>query len=316
MPVLEMPSWGMVALALTQAIAMLALAPLATGFNRVLRAKMHSRQGPGPLQDYRDIGKLLRRQEVTPEPAGILFNLMPALLIAALLLVGMALPTLTHESPFPIAGDLITDIYLFAIFRFFSLAGLDSGSMFAGIGARRELTLGILVEPILVLACFIMAMMVGSSDLGNISSYVANQPLAAPIATLLAGGACAFAVFVEMGKLPFDCAEAEQELQEGPLTEYSGAGLALLKLSMGLKQLVVVQLFLVIFLPFGKAANWSLPALAVAALILLCKLLVAFGLAGIIENSMARTQFVRTHKLTRYGLGLALLALLAYLVGV
>lgn len=170
MPVLEMPSWGMVALALTQAIAMLALAPLATGFNRVLRAKMHSRQGPGLLQDYRDIAKLLRRQEVTPEPAGILFNLMPALLIAALLLVGMALPTLTHESPFPIAGDLITDIYLFAIFRFFfSLAGLDSGSMFAGSGARRELTLGILVEPILVLACFIMAMMVGSSDLGNIS---------------------------------------------------------------------------------------------------------------------------------------------------
>ena len=37
--------------------------------------------------------------------------------------------------------------------------------MFAGIGARRELTLGILVEPILVLACFIMAMMVGSSAL-------------------------------------------------------------------------------------------------------------------------------------------------------
>ncbi|MGL6618086.1 respiratory chain complex I subunit 1 family protein [Aeromonas hydrophila] len=313
MPVLEMPSWGMVALALTQAIAMLALAPLATGFNRVLRAKMHSRQGPGLLQDYRDIAKLLRRQEVTPEPAGILFNLMPALLIAALLLVGMALPTLTHESPFPIAGDLITDIYLFAIFRFFfSLAGLDSGSMFAGIGARRELTLGILVEPILVLACFIMAMMVGSSDLGNISSYVATQP----IATLLAGAACAFAVFVEMGKLPFDCAEAEQELQEGPLTEYSGAGLALLKLSIGLKQLVVVQLFLVIFLPFGKAANWSLPALIGAALILACKLLLAFLLAGIIENAMARTQFVRTHKLTRYGLGLALLALLAYLVGV
>ncbi len=188
--------------------------------------------------------------------------------------------------------------------------------MFAGIGARRELTLGILVEPILVLACFIMAMMVGSSDLGNISSYVATQPLAAPIATLLAGAACAFAVFVEMGKLPFDCAEAEQELQEGPLTEYSGAGLALIKLSIGLKQLVVVQLFLVIFLPFGKAANWSLPALIGAALILACKLLVAFLLAGIIENAMARTQFVRTHKLTRYGLGLALLALLAYLVGV
>lgn len=75
-----------------------------------------------------------------------------------------------------------------------------------------------------MLACFIMAMMVGSSDLGNISSYVATQPLAAPIATLLAGAACAFAVFVEMGKLPFDCAEAEQELQKGRSPSIPGRG--------------------------------------------------------------------------------------------
>ncbi len=34
---------------------------------------------------------------------------------------------------------------------------------------------------------------------------------------------------IEMGKLPFDLAEAEQELQEGPLTEYSGYGFAVLK---------------------------------------------------------------------------------------
>lgn len=33
-----------------------------------------------------------------------------------------------------------------------------------------------------------------------------------------------------MGKLPFDLAEAEQqELQEGPLSEYSGSGFAVLK---------------------------------------------------------------------------------------
>ncbi|MGL5225656.1 MAG: hydrogenase 3 membrane subunit, partial [Aeromonas sp.] len=43
---------------------------------------------------------------------------------------------------------------------------------------------------------------------------------------------------------------------------------------------------------------------------------VVFLLAGLIENSMARTQFKRTHKLTRYGLAVALLALLAYVVGI
>ena len=90
-----------------------------------------------------------------------------------------------------------------------------------------------------------------------------------------------------------------------------GAGEALIRLAyrLGVSGTTLVR-------PFGKAANWSLPALIGAALILACKLLVAFLLAGIIENAMARTQFVRTHKLTRYGLGLALLALLAYLVGV
>ncbi|WP_433960234.1 NADH-quinone oxidoreductase subunit H [Escherichia coli] len=44
------------------------------------------------------------------------------------------------------------------------------------------------------------------------------------IPLVLALCACAFATFIEMGKLPFDLAEAEQELQEGPLSEYSGSG--------------------------------------------------------------------------------------------
>lgn len=314
MPILEMPSWGMLTLALFQAVAMLALAPLATGFNRVIRAKMHSRQGPGLLQDYRDIAKLLRRQAVMPQSVTLVSLAMPWVLLVTLLLIAMALPTLTQQSPFPIAGDLITDIYLFAVFRFFfSLAGLDNGSLFAGVGASRELTLGILVEPILVLSCFVMAMMAGSFDLGNISTYMAEHTLTAPLAALLAALACAFAVFVEMGKLPFDCAEAEQELQEGPLTEYSGSSLALIKLSLGLKQLVVVQLFFALFLPFGRAVQWHVGSLFGAAIVLLLKLVVAFLLAGLIENAMARTRFVKTHLLTRYGLGIAVLALVAYL---
>ena len=121
----------MVALALTQAIAMLALAPLATGFNRVLRAKMHSRQGPGLLQDYR-YRQAPAPSGGDPEPAGIIFNLMPALLIAALLLVGMALPTLTHESPSPSPEISSPTSICSPSSASSSLAGLDSGSMFAG----------------------------------------------------------------------------------------------------------------------------------------------------------------------------------------
>ena len=313
---LEMPTASMVTLAIVQALLMLALAPLATGFSRVIRARMHSRVGPGVLQDYRDIFKLLRRQEIAPVNAGTIFVVTPYVLIITMLLVGMALPAVTNESPFPIAGDIITDIYLFAIFRFFfSLSGLDSGSMFAGIGASRELTLGVLVEPILMLSVVIMALIAGTTDLGFISKHMATETWSAPIATLMAGAACAFAVFIEMGKLPFDSAEAEQELQEGPVTEYAGAGLALMKIGLGLKQLVVAQLFLALFIPFGKAADFTLPHVLMGFVVLFIKLFIVFLIAGLVENSVARTRFLKTHHLTWSGFGVAVLGFAFYLTG-
>ncbi|WP_370738658.1 respiratory chain complex I subunit 1 family protein [Vibrio spartinae] len=315
MPELHMPEMSWMVLAFGQALFMLLLTPLATGFSRVLRARIHSRRGPGLLQDYRDIAKLLRRQPVAPENAGGIFWAMPWILIVTMLLIAMALPTLTQVSPFPISGDVITDIYLLAIFRFFfALAGIDANSMFGGIGSSRELTLGVLVEPILMLAIFLMALMVGSTDLGYISQGMLTESLNQPIPVILAGVACAFAVFIEMGKLPFDAAEAEQELQEGPVTEYSGSGLAMVKLGLGLKQLVVAQLFLAIFFPWGKAAELTLTAVVIAGVILLLKLIVVFFLAALVENSMARVRFLNTHRLTWSAFACAVLALAFYII--
>lgn len=215
--------------ALVQALVLFALATFFSGLARVIRTKMHSRQGPGLLQDYRDIIKLLKRQSIAPKHAGGVFRLMPFVLIGSMLLVAMTLPVVTLRSPFGAGGDIITLLYLFALFRFFfSLAGLDSDSPFAGIGASRELTLGILVEPILILS-LLVALIAGSTNIGNISHVLAESAWLSPTATGLALLVCAFATFIEMGKIPFDVAEAEQELQEGPLTEYSGAGLALVK---------------------------------------------------------------------------------------
>ncbi|AGH82389.1 hydrogenase 4 membrane subunit [Psychromonas sp. CNPT3] len=314
---LEIPSLGMITLAIIQALIMVALAPLFTGLSRVIRAKMHSRQGPGILQDYRDLYKLLRRQDVAPSPSGIIFAITPWVLIITMALVAMAMPAVTNHSPFPIAGDVITDIYLFAIFRFFfALAGLDSGSIFAGLGSSRELTLGVLVEPILILSIFTVALITGSSDLGNMSNTLATLPWSMPVATVVSGAACAFVIFIEMGKLPFDVAEAEQELQEGPMTEYSGSSLALMKIGFGLKQMVVVMLFLAIFVPFGKADTLTVSALLIATLWLLVKLFVCFSIASVLENSMARVRYVQTHELTWIGFGIAVLGFLFYLTGI
>ncbi|MDW7781966.1 respiratory chain complex I subunit 1 family protein [Morganella morganii] len=301
--------------AVVQAIFLLLLTPLFTGISRQIRAKMHSRQGPGIMQDYRDITKLLKRQSVAPRDSGFIFRVMPYVLLGSMLLLAMALPVVTTTSLFSGAGDLIIILYIFALFRFFfSLSGLDTGSPFAGIGASRELTLGVLVEPILFLGLLVVALIAGSTNIGSISA-VMSQGWISPTATFLAMLACGFATFIEMGKIPFDVAEAEQELQEGPLTEYSGSGLALVKWGIGLKQVVVAVLFLSIFFPFGSASVLTAGSLLLALGLMLVKLLVIFVLASLVENSLARGRFLLTHHVTWLGFGVAALGFVFYLTG-
>lgn len=309
------PDWSLGLFALCQAAFLLALTPLFTGISRQIRARMHSRQGPGVLQDYRDLQKLLKRQEVAPASSGMMFRVMPWVLLSSMLVVAMTLPLFVRTSPFAGAGDLINLIYLFALFRFFfALSGLDTGSPFSGIGASRELTLGILVEPMLILSLLVLALLAGSTNIGAISTTLAAGWVS-PVATLLAMLACGFACFIEMGKIPFDVAEAEQELQEGPLTEYSGAGLALVKWGIGLKQVVMASLFLALFFPFGNAGSLTVGAMLLSLVITLVKLLVVFVIASVVENSLARGRFLLTHHLTWLGFSLAALSYVLWLTG-
>lgn len=311
-----MPSLEFSFLAVFQALLLLALAPLMTGLSRMIRARMHSRRGPGLLQDYRDLLKLFKRQDVAPAEAGVVFLITPWVVLVSMLVLAMALPALTRHSPAGAAADLITFAYVFAVARFFfSLAGLDSGSSFAGLGASRELTLGVLVEPTMILALVVVALVEGSTNLGAMSASITGGFMQAPMAILLAGVAFAFTVFIEMGKLPFDMAEAEQELQEGPLTEYAGPSLALLKLGLGLKKVVLAQFLLGVFLPVGLASALNAGELVLALVCLPLKLIVVFLLAGIVENSMARGRFLLTARITWVGFGCSLLAFVFYLTG-
>lgn len=311
-----MPSLSQFLLALVQALLLFAAAPLLSGILRVLRAKIHTRHGPGVLQDYRDILKLMKRQDVRPPAAGFAFRLMPIIMVATLLTIATGLPIFTRATPIAALGDLVTIIYLFALLRFFfSLAGLDSGSSFAGIGASRELTLGVLVEPMMLLSLFVAALLAGSTNVGAIGAAIAAGHIRSVGAVVLAGVAFAFAAYFELSKLPYDMAEAEQELQEGPLTEYSGPSLAFINWAMALKQLVVIAFFLAVFLPFGSATGLSLPALAIGLLVFILKVGLIIALISLVENSVARTRFRLTSQHTWLGVGIASLAFVFYLAG-
>jgi len=300
--------------AVLQALVLFAFAPLLSGISRVARARLHNRRGPGVLQEYRDLFKLLGRQSIAPAASGWVFRLTPFVMTGVMLTVATALPVVSLASPLPELGDLITLIYLFAVARFFfAISGLDTGSPFTGLGASREAMLGVLVEPILLLGLWVAALVAGSTHISAITDTVYHWPLHRSIPLLLALCACAFATFIEMGKLPFDLAEAEQELQEGPLSEYSGSGFAVMKWGISLKQLVVLQMFVGVFLPWGQMRDFSIAALGLAVVVALAKLILGVLVIALFENSMARLRFLATSRVTWAGFGVAFLAFVSLL---
>jgi hydrogenase-4 component C len=234
-----------------------------------------------------------------------------------MLLVALMIPVLAVQSPVGLAGDLIVLIYLFALPRFFfALAGLDTGSTLASIGARRELLISALVEPVLLLVAIVMALTAGSSNLDTITREVAAGQFPLSMAFWLGMISFGFAVFVEMGRLPFDLGEAEQELQEGPLAEYSGPSLAIMKWAIYVKQLVLVGIFFALFLPYGAMTSLSPLAGLAAAVVFLLKALAFYFIVGVLENSMARVRFMKAPAVTWLALGAAVLSFVFYLANV
>ena len=98
------------------------------------------------------------------------------------------------------------------------------------------------------------------------------------------------------------------------MTEYSGSAFAVLKLGISLKQLVVLQLFIGVFVPWGQMATFSAGALVLAIVVAFIKLLVGIALIALFENSVARLRFLKTSYTTWAGFGLAAMAFLSWLI--
>lgn len=305
-----------IVIALVQALLLVALAPLFSGTSRWLRAKIHTRRGPSIFQDYYDIAKLFRRQDVHSADSSFVHKLMPPLFMGCMIVLAMGIPMITRFSPVPILGDIILIIYLMALPRFFfALSGVDSGSAYAGIGSIRELIVGVLVEPSMMLALFVAAIACGTTNVGDMGMAIGSGTATNPVALVVAGIAFFCACYIELGKLPFDMAEAEQEIQEGPLQEYSGPSLALAKMSLSMKQVIVVSWFAAIFLPWGSAVDLSVASLAIGLVAWLVKMGVIFFVCGVFENIVARVRYKLMGRQTWSVVGIAAIALVLCVLG-
>ncbi len=306
--------------AVVQAVLVVAGAPVLTGLMRQIRARMEGRAGPGVLQPWRDLRKLLRRKEsLTPRGTGQVFRTAPVLLMATTLLVAVAAPFVTTASALPPAADLFAVVALLALGTVaLALAGLDTGTAFGGMGASREITVIALVEPTLLVAILALSARAGSTDLAAIVSSTVDDParVGSPV-SLLAAVALAIVTVAETGRLPVDNPATHLELtmvHEAMVLEYAGPDLALVELASSMRLTVFLGLLANLFVPWGIATSASLPALLAGAAAFAGKVGLLGAALATAEVFFAKLRLFRVPELLAGSFLLALLAVAASFV--
>jgi formate hydrogenlyase subunit 4 len=258
-----------------QVVLVLVLSPLLEGIIRKLKARIHSRQGPPITQPYLDLIKLLGKEDLRPTRS-LLFRVAPILTMASVLTIALLIP-MGAGTPLGPYSDLIVLLYVMTMAAVgIMLAAFASGSPYAYVGASREMMMVLTTEPVVAIALIVTALKSGSLLFNDMVAWqLSHHPY---ISTVLAGGAFFLALQAQVGKLPFDIAEADQEIMGGPFIELSGPRLALMKWSFHIRLLLFSVLLVQIFVPW--------PDLGAAALNIVATLVKAFVvivLVGLID---------------------------------
>jgi formate hydrogenlyase subunit 4 len=276
----------------------LLLAPLLLGWVNQCRAWFQNKSAPSLLLPYRTIRKLFHKDAVVAVNASPVFRITPYIVFAAMALAAAIVPSLATNLPFARAADAIALVGLFALARVFSaLAAMDLGTAFGSMGARREMFVGFLAEPALLMVLFTASLISGSTLLPTIVETFAQRDLAIYPSLAFAGVAFTMVSLAENARIPIDNPATHLELtmiHEAMILEYSARHLALIEWASALKLFNYSCIGLALFLPFGIAqGNADAAAILAATPVLIAKLAGGgFGLA-LIETMSAKMRIFR-----------------------
>ncbi len=302
-----------------QMLLVLLLAPLLTGWVRLVKARLLRRRGPSLWQPYRDLLKLLRKDVILAESASWLFRVAPYLIFAALWVSASLVPTFASGLPFSWAADLIAIVALLGTARFFlALAGLDVGTSFGGIGSSREMMIASLAEPAMLMMVFTLSLLAGTTELSSVARFMATAEVGLRLSLALALLALIMVAIAENARIPVDNPATHLELtmvHEAMVLEYSGRHLALIELGSALKLLLYVSLIGCIFAPWGMAAAGSpFSAYFQGAVLYIAKLTLGGFLLAVFETNIAKMRVFRVDEFLGAALMLGLLGTLLLFV--
>jgi formate hydrogenlyase subunit 4 len=300
-----------------QVIGVPAAAPFVVGAMRQVRARLEGRAGAGLGQPWRDLRKLLRKQNITPAGTTVVFALAPAVLAGTTMLIAAIAPLISTGSPLDSSADLFAVVgLLFVGSVAVALAGLDTGTAFGGMGASREITIAALVEPTILLAVFALSIPAGSANLAAIVSATDHHPgqVASP-AGVFAFLALAIVIIAETGRLPVDNPSSHLELtmvHEAMVLEYAGPRLAVVEWAASMRLVVLLAVLANLFLPWGIAGHHpGVLGVAVGVVAIVVKVAVLAGALAAGEVFLAKLRLFRVPELLAGSFLLALLAVTA-----
>lgn len=302
-----------------QMTLVLVIAPLLTGFVRWCKARLLSRRGPSPLQPYRDLLRLVRKEVVVADNASWLFRMAPYLVFTAIWVAAALVPTFATGLLFSWSADMIAIVALLGTARFFlALAGLDVGTSFGGIGSSREMMIASMAEPAMLMGVFTMSLLAGTTQLSSVANFMLGAGVGLRISLGLVLVALLIVAIAENARIPVDNPSTHLELtmvHEAMVLEYSGRHLALIEAAAFLKLVLYASLLVCIFAPWGMAAAGDGPLaylLGIGAYV--TKLALAAMLLAVFETSVAKMRVLRVPEFLGVALMLGLLATLLLFV--
>jgi formate hydrogenlyase subunit 4 len=264
------------------------------------------------------LGKLFQKEVVLADNASPLFRIAPYLIFGCLCGAAAIVPMLGTDVPLNVAADAIALVGLLALARMFiALAGMDVGTAFGTLGARREMLVGFLAEPALLMVLFTASLISSSTSLATIAETLALKEFVIYPSMAFAGVAFTMVSLAENARIPVDNPATHLELtmiHEAMVLEYSGRHLAMIEWAASLKLMVYSCIGLVLFFPFGIAGGGDWLGIVLALPALVAKLAVGGALLALIEMLSAKMRIFRAPEFLGTAFLLAVLSMLVHVL--
>jgi formate hydrogenlyase subunit 4 len=273
------------------------VAPLFMGITKKIKAMAQGRKGAPIWQPYLQLRKLFKKEIIYSENASFIIRVAPYFNLGFTIASATLIPVLFLPTEGSVPSNIILFLYLLVSAKFFTaLAGLDAGSSFGGMGSSREMSLSAIAEPVTIITCAAIAVVLNTTDITHMFATTINSSLFSYPTLILAGISLFIILIIETGRVPVDNPETHLELtmvHEAMILEQSGPNLALMEISHAIKQTLFMALLINLVFPLGMAAYLSLGGVVIAAVSFIVKGTLLCAAVALFESSLAKIRFFR-----------------------